>query len=147
MELILSDQQRLLSESAEKFFKRLGGPKRFRGLRNSEAGFDPECLRQMGAAGWLGMLVPERHGGLELGPYEFALILQQTGRALAPEPLAAAALAALTISDSDNDAARDALLPPVMSGDAIVMPALQEDSGDVGFNAPATRAERAGGGW
>jgi len=80
MELILSDEQRLLADSAGKLFARLGGVKRARDLRDREAGFDREALRAMADNGWLGMLVAENCGGQQLGPTELALVLEQAGR-------------------------------------------------------------------
>ena len=68
MELILTDEQQLLADSAGKFFARAGGVKRARALRGSEAGFDRESLRAMADSGWLGMLVAENCGGQQLGP-------------------------------------------------------------------------------
>lgn len=147
MELILSDEQQLLYESAGKFFARSGGVKRARELRNGEAGFDRDGLRKIGDNGWLGMLVPEKHGGPQLGPRELALVLQQAGRALAPEPIGQAALAALMISESDDTAVRDLLLGPLVAGQALVIPALQDLSGDIDLTATTVKAERRGGSW
>lgn len=147
MELILSDEQQLLNESAEKFFARLGGVKRARELRNSQAGFDRDCLRKIAENGWLGMLVPEQEGGQELGPSELALVMQHAGRALAPEPIAPMALAALMASASDDAAVRDGLLRPLIAGEAVVAPALQDASGDIDLDDTDMKAERRGGEW
>src|SRR5687767_4834265 len=99
MELILSSEQQLLYDSAGRFFERVGGVKRARSLRSSQAGFDRDTLRKIGENGWLGMLTPEQHGGQALGSRELVLVMQQAGRALAPEPIAEAALAALMIAE------------------------------------------------
>jgi alkylation response protein AidB-like acyl-CoA dehydrogenase len=147
MELILSDEQRLLNESAGKFFARLGGPKRTRQWRNHPAGFDRDCLRAMADNGWLRMLVKESRGGLGLGPLELALVLHQAGRALAPEPVAGAALAALAVSESDDDAARDALLARVMRGDAVVGAAVQGPTGSIEAGEAGVTAVRSGHKW
>jgi alkylation response protein AidB-like acyl-CoA dehydrogenase len=147
MELILSDEQRLLNDSAEKFFARLGGVKRARDLRSSEAGLDRECLRKMADNGWLGMLVPEKQGGQELGPSELALVMQQAGRALAPEPIAPIALAAVMISESTDAAVRDGLLRALVAGEAVIVPALQEPSGEIDLSDTTMQAERRGGEW
>jgi alkylation response protein AidB-like acyl-CoA dehydrogenase len=147
MELILSDEQKLLNESAEKFFARLGGVKRARQLRNSEPGFDRDSLRKMADNGWFGMLVPEDAGGQQLGPTELALVMQQAGRALAPEPITAVALSALVISESNDAPVRDALLPALLSGKAVTMPAFQEPSGDIDLGDSGMKAERRGGEW
>jgi alkylation response protein AidB-like acyl-CoA dehydrogenase len=145
MELMLSDEQKLLFDSADTFFARAGGVKRARDLRNSPAGFDRDCMRKVGENGWLGMLVPEGQGGLQLGPCELALVLQQAGRVLAPEPIGEAALAALMISESGDAAVRDRLLAPLIAGVAVVIPALHDPSGDIDFSDTSTRAESKGG--
>jgi alkylation response protein AidB-like acyl-CoA dehydrogenase len=145
MELILSDEQRLLFDSAGTFFTRLGGVKRARALRESEAGFDRDVLRQAAANGWLGLLVPEASGGAGLGPTELALILQQAGRVLAPEPVADAVLAALMLAQGEDGAHAD-LLPRVIAGETVLLPALQEEKAGADPAAIATRARRGVGG-
>jgi alkylation response protein AidB-like acyl-CoA dehydrogenase len=147
MELILSDEQQLLYESAGKFFARLGGVKRARELRSSHAGFDRDCLRKIGGNGWLGMLVPERLGGPQLGPRELALVLQQAGRVLAPEPIGDTTLAALMISQSEDAAVRDRLMAPLVAGESVIVPALQDLSGDIDLTGTSMKALRQGGEW
>lgn len=147
MELILSDEQRLLYDSAGKFFARIGGVKRARQLRNSDGGYDRACMRQVAENGWLGMLVPEALGGLALGPRELALLMQQAGQALAPEPVAEVALAAMMISECADATVRDPLLRSLVAGDGIVMPALQDASGDLDLADTRVTATRRGEGW
>jgi alkylation response protein AidB-like acyl-CoA dehydrogenase len=142
MELILSDEQQLLNESAEKFFARLGGVKRARELRNSEAGFDRDTLRKIAGNGWLGMLLPETYGGQALGPFELALVMRQAGRALAPEPIASIALAALMISESNDTMVRNELLGPMRAGEALIAPALQDASGNIDLDDTNMEAKR-----
>ena len=141
MELLLSDEQRLLQESAVKFLDRIGGRKHARAWREKECGFDRQCLRQIGDLGWLGMMVPVELGGLGCGAYELALVLEQAGRALAPEPIGAATIAAATIADSENEAARNALLVPATTGESPIIPALQEAAWDVDPTSPATTVD------
>jgi alkylation response protein AidB-like acyl-CoA dehydrogenase len=150
MELLLSDEQRLLKESAGKFLEHIGGRKHAREWRRKDGGFDAQCLRQAGELGWLGLMVPVEHGGMGCGVYELALLLEECGRALAPEPIGAATLAAAAIADSDNGDARNALLASMMSGSTLVLPALQETAWEVDptspkavLNAGATRLSGA----
>jgi alkylation response protein AidB-like acyl-CoA dehydrogenase len=147
MELILSNEQQLLADSAGKFFARLGGVKRARALRNSEAGFDRDCLRKIGENGWLGMLLPDDYGGLQLGPTELALVMQQAGRALAPEPISQVMLAALMIAESGDAAVRKLLLPSLAAGEAVIIPALQDPAGDTDLTDTKMTAERRGDEW
>jgi 3-oxochol-4-en-24-oyl-CoA dehydrogenase len=147
MELILSSEQQLLYDSAGRFFERVGGVKRARSLRSSQAGFDRDTLRKIGENGWLGMLTPEQHGGQALGSRELVLVMQQAGRALAPEPIAEAALAALMIAESDDAAVRDRLMKPLIGGETVIVPALQDVSGDIDLTETKMTAARRGGEW
>uniref|UniRef100_UPI00148D8141 acyl-CoA dehydrogenase family protein n=1 Tax=Acinetobacter baumannii TaxID=470 RepID=UPI00148D8141 len=53
------------------------------------AGFDRAYWRQMADLGWFLLTVPEADGGLGLTLSEAALIAEEAGRALLPEPFAA----------------------------------------------------------
>jgi alkylation response protein AidB-like acyl-CoA dehydrogenase len=121
--------------------------KRARELRGNATGFGSDCLREMGASGWLGMLVPEDRGGLRLGPHELALVLQQAGRVLAPEPVAEVALAALIIAESDDVDVPGRLLGPLIAGDAVVVPAMQDVSGNLESDDSIPTAARRDGEW
>ncbi|MDE0333789.1 MAG: acyl-CoA/acyl-ACP dehydrogenase, partial [Defluviicoccus sp.] len=130
MDLILSQEQRMLRESAVRLLARAGGAKRLRRLRESGDGFDRKVLREMAAEGWLGVLVPADRGGLGLGMTEAALLLEQAGRALAPEPVGASMVAAAALAACEGN---DTLLARALSGDALVVPAVDAfpDAGEV----------------
>ncbi len=131
MELLLSDEQRLLQDSVAKHLAHEGGVKRTRGLRGKAGGFDRAAHARMGAEGWFGILVPQECGGLGLGATELALVLVEAGRALAPEPIASAALCASAIARSPDAAIRDEMLDGVMSGASIIVPAFDINGGGV----------------
>ena len=52
---------------------------------------------------WLGILLPTDRGGLGLGMTEAALLLEQVGRALAPEPVGASMLAAAALAACEGN--------------------------------------------
>lgn len=139
MDLLLSEEQRMLRESASRFLAGVGGTERVRLLRGTELGFDRGVLRKMAAEGWLGALVPTERGGLGLGMTEAALLLEQAGRALAPEPAGASMLAAAALAVCEGN---DALLARVVAGDALVVPAVDAIAG-AGEVRAALTSERA----
>ena len=126
MDLLLSEEQRMLRESASRFLAGTGGPGRLRQLRETEPGFDPAVLREMAVQGWIGLLVPADRGGLGLGMTEAALLLEQAGRALAPEPVGASMMAAAALAACEGN---EALLAGVLAGDVLVVPAVDAVSG------------------
>jgi len=126
MELLLTDEQKLLQDSAAKFVERGAGPKRARKLRDTPNNADPATWREIAEAGWLSIAVPAEADGLDLGLTELCLVLEQAGRGLVTEPLTLAAAAARGLADGESDALRQGLLADVMAGKRIVVPALQE---------------------
>src|SRR5579884_3059567 len=127
MNVHLTPEQRLLRDSAAKFIV-AAGPKFVRGFRGRLKTFAPARLREAGELGWLGMLVPQDAGGFGLGLTELALVLEQAGRTLVCEPIGLAAIAAAALAQGH---APHPMLPRLMRGDALVVPALQETAHDL----------------
>ncbi len=128
MELLLSDEQKLLQESATALIDRHAGADRVRAQREAPTAIDRESWTAVAEAGWLAVLAPEETGGLGLGLTELALIAEQAGRGLLDAPVAAAALAGRTIAEGDSEALRADLAPDIIAGGRIVVPALQESA-------------------
>ncbi len=138
MDLHLTPEQTLLRDSAAKFIAAAAGPKVARSLRGQSPSFAPARLREIGGLGWLGMLVPTSADGPGLGLTELALVLEQAGRGLACEPIGLAAIAAAALAQGH---APHPMLAPVIRGDALVVPALQESAHGGDPRAPQTQAK------
>ncbi len=132
MDLNLTSEQSLLRDSAVKFIA-AAGPKIARGFSAHELSFAPARLRQAGALGWLGILVPSSANGLGLGLTELALVLEQAGRGLVCEPIGLAAISAAALGPHP-------MLERTMKGEALVVPALQESGYGDDPLAPRTQA-------
>ncbi|HEY5963067.1 MAG TPA: acyl-CoA dehydrogenase [Xanthobacteraceae bacterium] len=143
MELNLTSEQALLRDSAAKFIAR-SGPKVARGFRGQEPAFAPARLREAGALGWLGILVPASADGLGLGLTELALMLHQAGRGLVCEPVGLAAISAAALSHGPK---LHPILERVMTGEALVVPALPESAHADDPLAPRTEAVEKSGAW
>lgn len=141
MDLHLTSEQALLRDSAAKFIA-AAGPKVARGFRERELSFAPDRLQRAGELGWLGILVPDAAGGLGLGLTELALVLQQAGRGLVREPIGLAAIAAAALAQGRSP---HPMLNSVMTGAALVVPALQEAAFGDNPLAPRTQAARQDG--
>jgi alkylation response protein AidB-like acyl-CoA dehydrogenase len=140
MELHLTSEQALLRDSAAKFVG-AAGPKVARSLRDGGCSFASQRLREAGDLGWLGILVPEAAGGQGLGITELALVLEQTGRGLVCEPIGLAAICAAALGQAPQP---HPMLSRAVTGEALVVPALQEHAhGDDPLN-PLTEAAATG---
>src|SRR5262249_50603210 len=108
--------------------------------------FDRDLWGKLAESGLLGVAVPEAQGGLGYGFLEAAVVLEEVGRTVAPVPdLAPVVLGGLPIAQFGSDAQRDAWLPGVASGEAVLTAALVEFGSDP--LAPQTTATREGDGW
>src|SRR4029077_19173733 len=134
MDLHLTSEQTLLRDSAVKFIE-AAGPKVARAFREQDPSFALERLRRAGEVGWLGMLVPTSADGLGLGLTELALLLEQAGEGLVCEPIGLAAISAAAVSQPPHP-----MLQAVMTGTALVVPALQEATQGDDPLAPHPRA-------
>jgi alkylation response protein AidB-like acyl-CoA dehydrogenase len=118
-------------------------------LKETEAGednFDRDLWRALADAGVLGIAVPEAQGGGGYGFLEACLVLEQIGRTVAPVPyFASVVLGALPVARFGSGAQQAALLPGVVSGEAILTAALVEAGADP--LCPVTTATREGDGW
>ena len=120
--------------------------KRTRALRMQLPGHDAALLTRMAGLGWCGIVLPEAHGGLGLGCAEMAIVLEELGRGLLAEPLAATVvLGGRTLLHAGPGALRDALLEGVATGTLLPALAWQEEGGALDATRVATRARAQGG--
>jgi alkylation response protein AidB-like acyl-CoA dehydrogenase len=105
---------------------------------------DRSLWRRMAELGWVGITVPEAHGGLGLGCEDLIVVLEEMGRSLCPMPLLAtdAAVAALCALGSEEQ--RAVYLPRIAAGESVATVAVLEESDVVAPDALTTRAQTRG---
>ncbi len=137
-----------LANSVADFVARSGGVARTRQLRSTGREYDSAIWKQMAGLGWLGILVPEKHGGLGLGLGEMAVVAEGLARALAPEPVnVVAVLAAEVLVAAENATLKAELLPRLAAGEIVPVLAWQETAGVLDPGAIATQAVPFDGGY
>ena len=115
-----------------------------------EARCPTDLLREMGALGLLGMLIPEQWGGIGMSTVGFVAAMEQIG--LADQSVAAAWQAHVTIGSLPlylfgNDAQRERWLRPLAEGRALGAFGLTEPDAGSDARGISTRAVRRDGGW
>ena len=115
-----------------------------------EARCPTDLLREAGALGLLGMLIPEQWGGIGMSTVGFVAAMEQLG--LADQSVAAAVQAHVTIGSLPlylfgNDEQRDRWLRPLAEGRALGAFGLTEPGAGSDTRSIRTRAEQHDGGW
>lgn len=129
MGLVLDEDQLHLREQARKLLKSKAPISSLRALRDGKdmTGFSPSLWQEMSSLGWAGILVPEQSGGTGLGYQELGILLEEQGRQLTASPLWSTALAGTTaLLASNNGTIRNAFLPEVAAGKAVLALAVDE---------------------
>lgn len=111
---------------------------------------DPEIFRKLAELGFLGMLVPEEHGGLGLDWGTYLLALEELAWGDASVALTVAMqngpVAQLLLCAGSEEQKRT-WLPRLAAGEILGALAISEPQGGSEMAAMTTRAERTGGGW
>ena len=150
MDLVLTEEQELLQQTAREFITKNSSLRRIRSLRDSRdpLGYSRELYAEMAKLGWLGIIFSEEHGGSCLGYTELMVVLEELGRVLMPEPvLSTVLLGGAAIAKGASPAQRAALLPPLINGELLVTLAHQEPHSRYNPLHIEARAERSGSGW
>ncbi len=150
MSLVLTEEQQQLAGTARDFVTGKSSMKRLRGLRDGDDadGFSRDLWREMAGLGWLGIVIPEEHGGVGLGYMDLLGVMEALGHGLMPEPmLSTVLLGANTLLLGGSDAQRTAHLSAVAAGERLLALAYQEPRSRYRLDHVETRAEKHGAGW
>ena len=148
MEFQLSDEQRLIAESAREFADREILPR----VRENDraARFDRELASKMGEVGYLGAPVAEEYGGRGLDYIGYGLIVEQIGRADSSARTVVSVQSSLVAGPIErwgSEEQKREWLPRLCSGEALGCFGLTEpDTGSDAANL-RTRATKTDSGW
>ena len=145
MNFDLSSDQKMLVDTAATFAKKSSPVQRLRRLRGDELGFEKKVWRQMGELGWLGILYPDELGGFGGQFQDAALVLEQFGTTLVPEPyIPAVILGGMPILRAGTDEQKQRLLVPLIDGASILALAWAERHSRFDVSRVEAKAEPAG---
>ncbi|MBL6719147.1 MAG: acyl-CoA dehydrogenase family protein, partial [Pseudomonadales bacterium] len=125
----LTEEQTLIRDQAEAWVRDEFPVTKFRAMRDSNAdgAIMGDAWQGMVEMGWTGILVPEAHGGSDLGYLTFGLVLEALGKNLTASPLLASALVgASALRLAGSEAQQAAVLPGVVDGSIVLSLAVDE---------------------
>jgi butyryl-CoA dehydrogenase len=148
MDFELTDEQRLIKETARSFSDREIVERARENDRNEH--FDLELVARMAEQGYLGAIVPQEYGGAGLDYLSYGLIVEEIGRgdsAMRTVVSVQTSLVCSAIVRWGTETQKQRYLPKLCSGEWLGCFGLTEpDTGSDAANQ-RTRATRADGGW
>ena len=148
MDFELSEEQRLLKQTCERYFAdhyQFESRKRY---AHEPRGWSLIAWKQYADLGLLGVPFAEEHGGTGGGPVETMIIMEQIGRVLLLEPyLATVVLGGGFVARGGSDAQRADLLPKIAAGERSLAFAHAERQARYDLADVATSARRDGSGY
>jgi len=129
MDLGLDEQQEMLKNFARDFLEKECPETLVREMEDDEQGYSPDLWKKMADQGWMGLIIPEAHGGADMTLCELVVLIEEFGRALVPGPfISTVVLGAVPIMEAGTDEQKAQYLPKIASGETIMTMALTEPS-------------------
>ena len=128
MDVLPNEEEQMVKNLAREFLEAECPPRLAREMEKDDLGYPPELWQKMADLGWLGISLPEEHGGQGLPLTYLGIIMEELGRAIAPVPLHSTAMTALAIAEAGSAEQQRQLLPRVSRGDLILTWAFTEQT-------------------
>jgi alkylation response protein AidB-like acyl-CoA dehydrogenase len=142
-----SEEQELLRKTARDFLTEHAPMKRVREILEGAEPHSDVLWNEMARLGWMGLALPEPHGGAGLTMVELCVVLEALGRTLAPVPFLSTAIASQAILEAGDESQRAEWLPRIAVGDAIATLAITEEGGSDEPDDLRLTANRTGDRW
>ncbi len=147
MEFTLNEEQEMLKKSARDFLKNECGKKVLKELEESETGFSEPLWKEMAELGWMGIVVPEAFGGVDLSLLELAVLFEEYGRAALSGPMLTTMMGSLALIEAGTDKQKEDFLSRVASGECVLTFAMEEPEVAYDPMSVALRAVEKGDGY
>ncbi|MEN9843881.1 MAG: hypothetical protein RLZZ612_1710 [Pseudomonadota bacterium] len=146
MDFDFSDDQQQLREAVARWTDKAYPFERRRHIVQA-GGFDRAAYQELAELGLTGLLISADHGGMDMGPVEMMVTLEELGRGLVLEPLAPCLVASLVLGQVAPAEVQATWLPAIASGDKLVVLAHQERAARYQLDRCATTATATENGW
>jgi alkylation response protein AidB-like acyl-CoA dehydrogenase len=148
MDLTLSDEQRMLRESADRFVTDTYNADHRKRSASDPRGFSTDIWKQFADLGWLALPIQEDHGGLGGGAIEIGILMEAFGRGLVSEPyLSTVVIGASLIAECGSEAQKQTLLPQIADGSLFLAFAHSERQARFDLADVKTTAKKTPDGW
>jgi alkylation response protein AidB-like acyl-CoA dehydrogenase len=148
LDLTFSPEQEMLRETVRGVVATTSPLSVVRELEDDPTGYSPELWKQLAHLDLIGLQLPEEFGGSGMTTLETVVVYEEFGRAIAPSPhLVSSILSGGALARSGSTEQKQAWLPGIVSGEAVLTPAWLEPENSSGPTGVQLRAEPDGDGW
>jgi alkylation response protein AidB-like acyl-CoA dehydrogenase len=141
MSIAITDEHQSLGATASNFLVKNDSRGAARQLLTSESETLPTFWPELASLGWLGLHIPERHGGSGFGLEELTVVVEELGRAVAPGPFVPTVIASAVIAAVAPEEIAARLLPGLADGRTVAGVGL---GGQVSLSAAGKATGEAG---
>ena len=127
MPIAITEDHRALGQTASDFLAKHDSRGAARLLLDTETETLPPFWGDMAELGWLGLHLPEEHGGSGFGLSELVVVVEELGRAVTPGPFVPTVIASALIAAAGSDELAARLLPGLADGSVVAGVALESD--------------------
>ena len=146
MDFDFSDDQEQLRDAVRKWVDKGYDFERRRGIE-AAGGFSREAWDELSELGLGGLYISEDDGGLGMGPVAGMVVMEELGRGIVLEPFAQTLIAGGVLSGYAGAELKEAWLPRIAGGQALVVLAQQERKSRYRLDVCEAQAAKAGDGW
>ncbi|HYD48598.1 MAG TPA: acyl-CoA dehydrogenase family protein, partial [Terriglobales bacterium] len=117
MDFGFSEEQEMLRASARELLAGECDMTYVRRMMDDNAGFSEDQWRKLAELGWLGLVLPEQHGGSGLDLIDLVVVLEEMGKVVMPGPFfPTVVLAGIAIELGGTAEQKQRYLPDIASG-------------------------------
>ncbi len=146
MDFDFSEEQLQLREACAKWVSKACGFERRR-QTVAAGGHDPGAYRALADLGLTGLCIAGEHGGMDMGPVEAMIVMEEMGRGLVLAPLGNTFAVSKVLTQFATMEQQARWLPKVASGDCLAVVAHQERAARYRLDRCETEATEQAGQW
>ncbi|HYD09580.1 MAG TPA: acyl-CoA dehydrogenase family protein, partial [Acidimicrobiales bacterium] len=119
MAIAITEDHKELARTASELLQRRQARSASRALLEAETEPLPDLWKDAAELGWLGLHVPEEHGGSGYGLEELVVVVEELAKAVAPGPFVPTVIASAVLAAVGDDATKKGLLPGLADGSLV----------------------------
>ena len=130
MDFGFSEEQEMMRQSARQFLETECAMTYVRKMMDDDTGYSEDQWKKMAGLGWMGLILPEAHGGSGLNMVDLVVVLEEMGRVVMPGPFyPTVILGGVAIDLGGTTAQKKRYLPEIAAGTLKATLAQVEESG------------------